>query len=212
MIFTRSFSRGSQPHTADLPREHQPKGWDIGRGNVITGLLDAEIFEFAPETMVRLWKRGRGVPCGYMIRRIENGEVDRTCPACGHAHGLLLFGVRASRMTAALANTLYASEQNEEDPRRSRGFLMFSDSVQDAAQRAAVAEITKYRLLFFVNLYIRRSSQVPNREMTLAKAISTIPEAHRQSYRRRDFVATYVALNQTWREQYQNLLQGDDSP
>ena len=43
-----------------------------------------------------------------------DGKVDRTCPACGHAQGLLLFGLRATRMSSAVSSILFASEQNEE--------------------------------------------------------------------------------------------------
>ena len=187
------------------------KAGTSGRGNVITGLLDAESLDFTPRDHGDDLEAGSQSPVWLYDPTDANGEVDRTCPACGHAHGLLLFGVRASRMTAALANTLYASEHNEEDPQAKPRLLMFSDSVQDAAQRAAVAEIRNTGAVLRKSLH-QAIVASPRREITLADAISAVPEAHRQSFGDEAFVATFIALNQTWREPYQHLLRGDRLP
>jgi len=67
-------------------------------------------------------------------------DLGQPCRAGGQARGLLLFGMRAARLTTGVTGTLNTSEQNEENPKAKPRILMFSDSVRDAAYRAAVAE------------------------------------------------------------------------
>jgi len=122
-----------------------------------------------PETMTfkAMGHSPSDAPRGHAPVWIHNpidpqGQIDRTCPACGAPHSLQIFGLRAARLTSALANTLYTSEQNELEPGEKPRLLLFSDSVQDAAQRAAVAEIRNTQSV------IRKS---------LFKAVEASPEA-----------------------------------
>jgi DEAD/DEAH box helicase domain-containing protein len=187
------------------------KAGTSGRGNVITGFLDADSLEFTPGDHGDDTEAEPQSPVWLYDPTDDSGNFDRTCPACGHAHGMLLFGLRASRMTAALANTLYVSEHNEENPQTKPRFLMFSDSVQDAAQRAAVAEIRNTGAVIRKSLYRAIVESAP-REFTLAEVISTIPETLRLDLGDEAFVATFIARNQIWREPYQQLLRGDRLP
>jgi len=187
------------------------KAGTSGRGSVVTGLLDAGSLDFTPADHAGTTDEGIRSPVWLYDPTDENGEFDRTCPACGHAHGLLLFGLRSSRMTSALANTLYASEHNEEDPHAKPRFLMFSDSVQDAAQRAAVAEIRNTNAVVRKSLYEAITSG-PHRAITLADVTTVVPEAIRKALGDEAFVANYIARNQTWREPYQLLLRSDRLP
>jgi DEAD/DEAH box helicase domain-containing protein len=181
------------------------KAGTSGRGGVIAGFLDADSIEFTPGDHGEKHKPGSQCPAWFYDPTDDKGEFDRTCPACGHAHGLLLFGLRAARLTATLANTLYASEQNEEEPKAKPRFLMFSDSVQDAAQRAAVAEIRNSAAVLRKSLF-RAVAASPKRSLTLEEAITSVPESLRTEFGNEDFVATFIARDQTWRESYQKLL------
>ena len=187
------------------------KAGTTGRGNVVTGFFNADTLEFVPGDHEDDLEPGPQAPVWLYDPTDDRGALDRTCPACGHAHGLLLFGLRASRMTAALANTLYTSEHNEEDPQAKPRFLMFSDSVQDAAQRAAVAEIRNTGAVIRKSLY-RAVAKSPERNLALADAITITPETHRQEMGDEAFVAAFIARNQIWRDQYQHLIRGDRLP
>ena len=79
--------------------------------------------------------------------------MDRTCPACGHEQGLVLFGLRSARLTAGISSMLFTSTQNEESPTDKPRFLMFSDSVQDAAQRSAVTEVRNAQSVVQKSIY-----------------------------------------------------------
>ena len=187
------------------------KAGTSGRGSVISGYLDADRLEFTPGDHEEDLEAGSQSPVWLYDPTDDRGGLDRTCPACGHAHGLLLFGLRSSRITATLANTLFASEQNEEDPKAKPRFLMFSDSVQDAAQRAAVAEIRNSGAVMRKSLFTAINSS-QTRKISLDAVINDVPEQLRAEMGGDAFVASFIALSQTWRDPYQQLLRTDHFP
>lgn len=136
-------------------------------------------------------------PCG------EGGRVDKTCPACGTAHALQILGLRAARLTASLANSLFNSEHHEADPAAKPRVLMFSDSVQDAAQRAAVAEIRNTGTVFRKALY--RGVAAEAEGFNLAGVVQDLPHLLRNKTTEEGFVARFIARDQAWREDYQSL-------
>lgn len=186
------------------------KAGTSGHGGVVTGLLDCESLEFTPEDHSDDLEPGPRSQV-WLYDPTGGGSVDRTCPACGYGHGLLLFGLRASRMTAALANTLYASRHNEEDRRAKPRLLMFSDSVQDAAQRAAVTEMRNTVSVIRKSLFqaLRESE---TRGLTLADVIKKLPAELRALLGDEAFAATFITREQTWRAPYQQLRQSDHLP
>jgi len=187
------------------------KAGTSGRGNVISGFLDADRLEFTPGDHGEDLEAGPQSPVWLYDPTDDKGGLDRTCPACGHAHGLLLFGLRSSRITAALANTLFTSEQNEENPQAKPRFLMFSDSVQDAAQRAAVAEIRNSGTVMRKSLFNAISSS-STRKLSLDAVIKDVPEQLRAEMGSDAFVSSFIALSQTWRDPYKQLLRTDRLP
>jgi DEAD/DEAH box helicase domain-containing protein len=176
-----------------------------GRGAVIAGFINAESLEFTPGDQRDQASSPTECPAWLYDPTDAQGEFDRTCPACGHAHGLLLFGLRAARLTAALTNTVYVSEQNEEDPKAKPRLLMFSDSVQDAAQRAAVAEIRNSAAVMRKSVF-QAVTASPTRGLALQEVIAELPERLRTDLGSEAFVGTFIARDQTWREPYQELL------
>ena len=135
----------------------------------------------------------------------SQGNIDRTCPACGHARGLLIFGMRAARLTTGITGTLYTSAQNEEDPTAKPRFLMFSDSVQDAAHRAAIAE-TRNALTVSQKSLFTALSATETAGMTLQKVIEEVPARYLNELGGDDFTAEFIAHEQTWRGRYQDLV------
>jgi DEAD/DEAH box helicase domain-containing protein len=210
-LYEEFFEGGSSRMRLIYHESVSRKAGTSGRGGVIAGLVDAESIEFTPGDHGENLEPGSKCPAWLYDPTDDQGEFDRTCPACGHAHGLLLFGLRAARLTAALANTLYASEQNEVEPQAKPRFLMFSDSVQDAAQRAAVAEIRNSAAVIRKSLF-QAIAASPSRSLTLEEAITSVPEAFRQKLGNETFVATFIARNQTWRDPYQKLLMTNRVP
>ena len=184
------------------------KAGTSGHGSVIAGLFDSDRLEFTPGDHEKDLEVGSQSPVWLYDPTDDRGRLDRTCPACGHAHGLLLFGLRSSRITATLANTLFTSEQNEEDPKAKPRFLMFSDSVQDAAQRAAVVEIRNSGAVMKKSLF-KAINASPARTINLDAVINDLPEQLRAEMGSDAFVSSFISLNQTWRDPYQQFLRTD---
>ena len=176
-----------------------------GGASVVPGFLDAGTMEFTPAPHVDASEAGNTTPVWLYNPMDQGGKLDRTCPACGHAQGLLLFGLRAARMTAALANSLYNSQQNEPDPQTKPRLLLFSDSVQDAAQRAAVAEIRNSGAVIRKALY-RAITSSESKGLSLRELIEETPDALEAEQGTEAFVATFISSQQTWREPFQALL------
>jgi DEAD/DEAH box helicase domain-containing protein len=184
---------------------HEPVSRRTGANGIVAGFLDTAAMEFFPGDHGDKIEAG-GFPPVWLYNPIDrDGRLDRTCPACGHSQGLILFGLRSARMTAALANTLYTSEQNEENPSAKPRFLLFSDSVQDAAQRAAVAEIRNSGAVVRKALY-RAASTSPTRGLRLNEVIDDLPQRLQDEMGPEAFVATFISKQQTWREPFQKLL------
>ncbi|MCL2713896.1 MAG: DEAD/DEAH box helicase [Alphaproteobacteria bacterium] len=180
------------------------------RGLVIEGLLDSESLEFTSADHKTINETDTRSPV-WLYNPTLQGEVDRSCSACGFGNGLLLFGVRASRITATLANTLYASRHNEEDSEAKPRLLMFSDSVQDAAQRAAVTEIRNISSVVGKSLFdALRASETQG--LSLAHVIRDLPAELHASLGPAAFAATFITREQTWRSPYQQLLRSDQLP
>ncbi|WP_297778207.1 DEAD/DEAH box helicase [uncultured Roseovarius sp.] len=175
-----------------------------GSGQIVKGLLDAESIEFTPADHDGL-EPGPAAPVWMYNPTDTQGRIDRTCPACGQARGLLLFGMRAARLTTGVIGTLYTSEQNEENALAKPRFLMFSDSVQDAAHRAAVAETRNALSVYQKSLFSALKSSESG-QMTLRDVIEKVPDAYLDSLGADDFTALFISKEQTWRRRYQDLI------
>ena len=175
-----------------------------GSGQIVKGLLDAESIEFTPAEHDGL-EPGPAAPVWMYNPTDTQGRIDRTCPSCGQARGLLLFGMRAARLTTGVIGTLYTSEQNEESAQAKPRFLMFSDSVQDAAHRAAIAE-TRNALSVYQKSLFSALRSAETGQMTLHEVIEKVPAAYLDSLGADDFTALFISKEQTWRRRYQDLI------
>lgn len=175
-----------------------------GGSQIVKGLLNSETVEFTPADHDGL-EQGPSAPVWMYSPTDDQGRIDRTCPACGQARGLLLFGMRAARLTTGVTGTLYTSEQNEEGPAAKPRFLMFSDSVQDAAHRAAVAETRNALSVYQKSLFAALAS-AESGALTLREVIEQVPAANLDRLGPDDFTALFISKEQTWRHRYQDLV------
>ena len=181
-----------------------------GGVRIVKGLLDAESIEFTPSDHESLAPGPAAPVWMYDPTDAASGRIDRSCPACGQARGLLLFGMRAARLTTGITGTLYTSAQNEEEPEAKPRFLMFSDSVQDAAHRAAVAE-TRNALSVYQKSLFTALQEAETDGMSLADVIENTPAAQLDLHGPDAFTALYIPKEQTWRGRYQELIRDGTS-
>ena len=176
-----------------------------GGAKIVEGRLDSETVEFTPGGLDSL-EPGSAAPVWMYDPTDSDGQIDRTCPACGQARGLLLFGMRAARITTGITGTLCTSAQNEEQPEAKPRLLMFSDSVQDAAHRAAVAEIRNALSVYQKSLYVALNDAEMG-GMSLHEVIENIPAAQLDALGGDAFTALFIPKEQSWRRRYQDLVQ-----
>ncbi|WP_209507395.1 DEAD/DEAH box helicase [Ruegeria sp. HKCCSP335] len=181
-----------------------------GGVRIVKGLLDAESIEFTPSDHENLAPGPSAPVWMYDPTDAASGRIDRSCPACGQARGLLLFGMRAARLTTGITGTLYTSAQNEEEPEAKPRFLMFSDSVQDAAHRAAVAE-TRNSLSVYQKSLFTALQEAETDGMSLSDVIEKTPAAQLDLHGPDAFTALYIPKEQTWRGRYQELIRDGTS-
>lgn len=169
---------------------------------IYAGVLDTTEIAF------RLNAKGQNeneIPVWMYDPTDDRGRIDRTCPACGYPQGLLIFGMRGARLTTGVTSTLYTSQQNEEDPLAKPRFLMFSDSVQDAAHRGAIAELRNAFSVAQKSLH-EALDQAPEAQRTLADVIEAVPAEYRAALGGDAFTAKFIARDQVWRRPYQDLV------
>ena len=181
----------------------------VGGAKIVTGMLNSDDLEFQPTTHDEL-KPGPAAPVWLYDPTDKNGRLDRTCPACGHAQGLILFGMRSARITTGVTGTLYTSEQNEENATAKPRLLMFSDSVQDAAQRAAVTEVRNARSVSQKSLY-RTLLNERSLGISLLSVYQDLPKRYLEEFGGDDFTALFIAKEQTWRMHYEGLVKDNIS-
>ncbi|MCZ8133545.1 MAG: DEAD/DEAH box helicase [Rhodobacteraceae bacterium] len=178
-------------------------------GQIVKGVLNAETVEFTPADHNHL-EPGTSVPVWMYNPTDTNGRIDRTCPACGQSRGLLLFGMRAARLTTGITSTLYTSTQNEEQPEAKPRFLMFSDSVQDAAHRASVAE-TRNALSVYQKALYKALLGAQTGALSLHEVIEVVPRAQMVELDPDAFTALFIPKEQTWRRRYRDLSENNTS-
>lgn len=175
-----------------------------GGGRIVKGVLDSETIEFTLADHENL-EAGPASPVWMYDPSDANGRINRTCPACGQARGLLLFGMRAARLTTGITGTLYTSMQNEEQAEAKPRFLVFSDSVQDAAHRAAVSETRNALSIYQKSLFVVLK-EAGTGEKTLREVVEDVPAAMLNALGGDAFTALFIPKEQTWRRQYQDLI------
>ena len=117
----------------------------------------------------------------------------------------MLFGVRATRMTAAVSSILFTSEQNEEQASDKPRFLLFSDSVQDAAQRGAVTEVRNAQSVIQKALY-QSIVEHAGGFVNVHSLVDELPRNLHNSLGPDEFSALFIPRDLTWKKSYQELV------
>ena len=184
----------------------------IGAGGgkmIVRGLLHADTVHFTPSNHDD-FEAGPQAPVWMYNPTDKKGKIDRTCPVCGHASGLLLFGLRAVTLTAGITRALYTSRHNEEDPVAKPRFLMFSDSVQDATHSAAIAE-TRNSFSVFQKSLFDELSKTETRGMTLHEVFDEVPARYLENLGPEEFTARFISKSQKWRYPYCDMVENGSS-
>ncbi|HDN9016128.1 TPA: DEAD/DEAH box helicase [Aeromonas salmonicida] len=120
------------------------------------------------------------------------------CPFCNSKQGLSILGSRAASLSAVMIHQLYGSRYNEH-----KKLITFSDSVQDAAHRASFFTARTWPLMVrgqIANALPRHGAQslmqFAARVCDLSRA-SVPDDSH--------FVASFIAPNMLWLNDYQTL-------
>ena len=135
----------------------------------------------------------------------ERFRIDHDCPFCGSPSGMGILGAQAVTLVSGIVGTLFGSDHND-DPK----LLTFSDSVQDAAHRAAVLQARNATNVFRSGLSRFVCEEV---EADFGTVISKAPQAMWHALgseaSEADFVATYLPHDMEWRGDYKRLLAND---
>ena len=133
-------------------------------------------------------------------------RIDHDCPFCGSPSGMGILGAQSATLVTGIVATIFGSEFND-DPK----LLTFSDSVQDAAHRAALLQARNATNVFRAGLSRFVCEEVePDLMTTMMKA----PAAMKAGLGGcdADFVATYIPADMQWRRDYERLVQEDALP
>jgi DEAD/DEAH box helicase domain-containing protein len=105
-----------------------------------------------------------------------------------------------------LIGTVFGSDFND-DPK----LLTFSDSVQDAAHRAAVFQARNATTVFRAGLarFVCEEVEQPDFAASMKKSPAYMLDGQATP---EDFVATYLPADMEWREDYETLLRDDALP
>ncbi|MBI1252956.1 MAG: DEAD/DEAH box helicase [Hyphomonas sp.] len=173
-----------------------------GYGAVVPGRLHPESLNFKWEEAS---EKSDGTLPAWLFNPVDDrSNVNTTCPSCGTSHSLQILGLRSARLTAALSTTLFNSDHHEELDDQKPRVLIFSDSVQDAAQRAAVTEIRNVQTVVRKALY-RAVQDEPGSGLPLSELWSSSIAEMRHALGETTFISRFVSRDQTWRQPYVDL-------
>ena len=122
----------------------------------------------------------------------------RHCPYCGAHNSLTLLGSRAASLTSVSINQLFASKFNSD-----KKLLAFSDNVQDAAHRAGYFAARTYR--FNLRTAIQQLVNQEGSGLSLVELAEKFPEFWLKRMSREEYIATFLAPNMEWLQDYEFL-------
>lgn len=173
----------------------------VAKGQVCA---DQITFSFGDAT-TDIPEAGPQTPCWIYDPSSEQGNIKRECPHCGARDALYILGMRSARLSSALAGTLFSSRFHEENDESKPRMLMFSDSVQDATQRAAVTESRNARWTQARAVW-RNIDDSADRVLPLKSLIKDLPRQLRKTLGDETFVARFISGEMTWRDGYKRLV------
>lgn len=147
----------------------------------------------------------------HLTKMVErNGEmrpvVGDDCPQCNAKGALAIMGSRAASLASVMIAQLFGSQCNADHK-----LIAFSDSVQDAAHRAGFFGARTYTQT------VRQAIAAVARQQGTGLALSRFMDEVPQYWGGRlgagkDFVATFIAPNMLWLNDYQEMLASGQLP
>ncbi|HCG7292893.1 TPA: DEAD/DEAH box helicase [Vibrio parahaemolyticus] len=125
------------------------------------------------------------------------------CPYCHSKNGLSIIGAQSATLSSVAINQLYASRYND-----NKKLITFSDSVQDAAHRAGFFGSRTWPLM--VRGLIGSVAQQYSGLDLAGFANQVLDEAKAQLGTPESFVATFIAPNMDWLNDYRELVDGGE--
>ena len=130
----------------------------------------------------------------------KNGKSHTHCPFCNAKNALTILGSRAASLTSVLIGQDFASYYNDD-----KKLIAFSDSVQDAAQRAGFFGARSYQ--FTLRSAMQQALEAYGGTVALndfGNIISTYWENRFQNDKQ--YVSTLIAPDMEWLWEYDNLV------
>lgn len=131
------------------------------------------------------------------LQQAHGGKLVTDCPFCSMKSSLALVGFQAATLTSAFIDQLFSSPWNDD-----KKLLAFSDSVQDASQRAGFFGARTWR--FNVRVALARYL-LKHGDMSLLDLAEKFPESLRQGHTDEDFVGTFLPTNLEWLHEAEEL-------
>jgi len=169
-----------------------------GRVYYIDPLNGAEVYDKADEARSILVYESDN------INKYHKSHND--CPFCDSKNSLTILGSRAASLTSVLIGQSYASGYNDD-----KKLITFSDSVQDAAHRAGFFGARSYQ--FTLRSALQQALMSYGGEVSLpafSKIVTTY--WHQRLKDQEQYVATLIAPDMEWRQDYEALQQKNKLP
>jgi len=134
----------------------------------------------------------------------DKGKSHSNCPFCNAKNSLTILGARADTLTSVLIGQNFASYYNDD-----KKLIAFSDSVQDAAQRAGFFGARSYQ--FTIRSAMQQALEAHGGEVALtdfSKVISTYWENVFKDDKQ--YVSTLISPDMEWLREYDNLVKTDE--
>ena len=148
---------------------------------------------------------GRLIPvhATHNLRTGEQNHSSHDCPYCGGTESLTIVGMRAASMISVSIGQLFSSRFNDD-----KKLLAFSDSVQDASHKAGFFSARTFRFNFrsAVQQYINQTHQ----PVRLSDLPRNVIEHYQHIWDQEKYIATFIAPDMTWMNEFNDLLENDD--
>lgn len=133
----------------------------------------------------------------------SNGKSHTHCPFCNSKNALTILGSRAASLTSVLIGQDFASYYNDD-----KKLIAFSDSVQDAAQRAGFFGARSYQ---FTLRSAMQQALVAYGEQVALKDFGAIISSYWENQFQNDkqYVSTLIAPDMEWLWEFDNLVKTD---
>ena len=135
----------------------------------------------------------------WEIGQVRDGKTHRDCPFCGARSTLALIGFQAATLTSVFIDQLFSSPWNAD-----KKLLAFSDSVQDAAQRAGFFGARTWR--FNIRVALARFL-IARGSCSLAELATEFPRSLHDGSAPSvaTFVGSFIPPNLEWWREYEKL-------